>query len=311
MHAAMGTNVLNRKYVNFPMDRHGIEQDWDERYEELKADLINTNQYRVTWDDRLKMFFGTFSNDTAHYCMLLYNQVRLALNSGDFKRYGAGATHPTRPSGKVPGSGTVPSGSSVTSPPTSSLDTSLQQIMQMLQAVINKLDTPPTRPSVPGSGTVPHGSCVTSPPTSSSSDTSLQQIMQMLQAMNNRSARHKTSAEFAGYLTKEESEELFQLQMCFPNKDIEIVPLTYNVISFQKFPENNFEVLKLLENSVEVLKILENKLESMKILENKLESLKLQENQPVDGLVPLSIKKFTSERVFERLLKSKDNNFNN
>nr|GEY49540.1 hypothetical protein [Tanacetum cinerariifolium] len=39
----------------------------------------------------------------------------------------------------------------------------------------------------------------------------------------------------------------------------------------------------------------------MKILENKLESLKLQENQPVDGLVPLSIKKFTSEGVFERL----------
>nr|GEV52800.1 hypothetical protein [Tanacetum cinerariifolium] len=262
----MGTNVLNRKYVNFPMDRHGIEQDWDERYEELKADLINTNQYRVTWDDRLKMFFGTFSNDTAHYCMLLYNQVRLALNSGDFKRYGAGATHPTRPSGKIPGSGTVPSGSSVTSPPTSSLDTSLQQIMQMLQAINNRLDT---RPSVPGSGTVPHGSSVTSPPTSSSSDTSLQQIMQMLQAFNNRldkletwaasynpssrptgttgigpqsttpptrkpSAQHKTSAEFTGYLTKEESEELFQLQMCYPNKDIEIVPLTYNVISFQK-----------------------------------------------------------------------------
>nr|GEX85129.1 hypothetical protein [Tanacetum cinerariifolium] len=56
-------------------------------------------------------------------------------------------------------------------------------------------------------------------------------------------------------------------------------------------PKNSFEVLKLLENSVEVLKILENKLESMKILENKLASLKLQENQPVDGLVPLSIKK--------------------
>nr|GEY23471.1 hypothetical protein [Tanacetum cinerariifolium] len=51
------------------------------------------------------------------------------------------------------------------------------------------------------------------------------------------------------------------------------------------FPENSFEVLKLLENSVEVLKILENKLESMKILEYKLESLKLQENQPVDGLI--------------------------
>nr|GEV59146.1 basic 7S globulin 2-like [Tanacetum cinerariifolium] len=57
------------------------------------------------------------------------------------------------------------------------------------------------------------------------------------------------------------------------------------------FPYNNFEVLKLLENSVDVLKILENKLKSMKILENKLESLKLQENQPVDGLIPLPIKK--------------------
>nr|GEW14577.1 hypothetical protein [Tanacetum cinerariifolium] len=71
--------------------------------------------------------------------------------------------------------------------------------------------------------------------------------------------------------------------------------------------ENIFEVLKLLENRVDVLKILENKLESMKILENKLESLKLQENQPVDGLVPLFIKKFTSESVFKRMLKSKDN----
>nr|GEX10206.1 RNA-directed DNA polymerase, eukaryota [Tanacetum cinerariifolium] len=65
----------------------------------------------------------------------------------------------------------------------------------------------------------------------------------------------------------------------------------------------HFLNLKLLENSVEVLKILENKLESMKILKNKLESLKLQENQPIDGLVPLFIKKFTFERVFERLLK--------
>nr|GEY33912.1 hypothetical protein [Tanacetum cinerariifolium] len=64
-----------------------------------------------------------------------------------------------------------------------------------------------------------------------------------------------------------------------------------STLHFLKFPENNFEVLKLLENSVEVLKILENKLESVKILENKLESLKLQENQPVEGLVPLSIKK--------------------
>ncbi|GJX35384.1 hypothetical protein Tco_0246941 [Tanacetum coccineum] len=66
---------------------------------------------------------------------------------------------------------------------------------------------------------------------------------------------------------------------------------------------STWHFLKFPENSVEVLKILENKLESMKILENKLESLKLQENQPVDGLVPLSIKKFTSESVFERLLK--------
>ncbi|GKB16154.1 hypothetical protein Tco_0850077, partial [Tanacetum coccineum] len=82
-----------------------------------------------------------------------------------------------------------------------------------------------------------------------------------------------------------------------------------STLHFLKFPENSVEVLKLLENSVEVLKILENKLESMKILENKLESLKLQKNQPVDGLVPPSTKKFTSESVFARLLKSKDNNF--
>ncbi|GKB10677.1 hypothetical protein Tco_0844600 [Tanacetum coccineum] len=71
-----------------------------------------------------------------------------------------------------------------------------------------------------------------------------------------------------------------------------------STLHFLKFPENNFEVLKLLENSVEVLKILENKLESMKILENKLESLKLQENQPVDGLVPLSIKKIHIRKCF-------------
>ncbi|GJU06694.1 RNA-directed DNA polymerase, eukaryota, reverse transcriptase zinc-binding domain protein [Tanacetum coccineum] len=82
-----------------------------------------------------------------------------------------------------------------------------------------------------------------------------------------------------------------------------------STLHFLKFPENSFEVLKLLENNMEVLKILENKLESMKILENKLESLKLQENQPVDVLIPLSIKKFTSESVFARLLKSKDNKF--
>ncbi|GKD55249.1 hypothetical protein Tco_1288636, partial [Tanacetum coccineum] len=80
-------------------------------------------------------------------------------------------------------------------------------------------------------------------------------------------------------------------------------------VHFLKFQENRFEVLKLLENSVEVLKILENKLESMRILENKLESLKLQENQPVDRVVPLSIKKITSESVFARLLNSKDNKF--
>nr|GEX63534.1 DDB1- and CUL4-associated factor 8-like [Tanacetum cinerariifolium] len=66
-----------------------------------------------------------------------------------------------------------------------------------------------------------------------------------------------------------------------------------NIVQYygsETFPENNFEVLKLLENSVEVLKISKNKLELMKIPENKLESLKLQENRPVDGLVPLSIK---------------------
>nr|GEW91719.1 hypothetical protein [Tanacetum cinerariifolium] len=90
---------------------------------------------------------------------------------------------------------------------------------------------------------------------------------------------------------------------------------------FLKFLENSFEVLKLLENSVGVLKILKNKLESMKILknkfesmkilENKLESLKLQKNQPVDGLVPLSIKKFTSESVFARLLKFVDSSAEN
>nr|GFD22179.1 hypothetical protein [Tanacetum cinerariifolium] len=75
------------------------------------------------------------------------------------------------------------------------------------------------------------------------------------------------------------------------------------------FPENSFEVLKLLENSVEVLKIPKNKLELMKIPKNKLESLKLRKNRPVNGLVPLSIKKVTSECVLPRLLKSKDNNF--
>ncbi|GKA49048.1 hypothetical protein Tco_0742006 [Tanacetum coccineum] len=64
--------------------------------------------------------------------------------------------------------------------------------------------------------------------------------------------------------------------------------------------------MMILENKLESLKLLENKLESMKILENKLESLKLQENQPGDELVPLSIKKITSESVFERLIKNSD-----
>ncbi|GJS86125.1 hypothetical protein Tco_0752666 [Tanacetum coccineum] len=61
--------------------------------------------------------------------------------------------------------------------------------------------------------------------------------------------------------------------------------------------------LKFSENSFEVLKILENKLELMKILENKLESLKLQENQPVDGLVPLSIKKVHIQKCFVEAVK--------
>nr|GEU32363.1 hypothetical protein [Tanacetum cinerariifolium] len=68
--------------------------------------------------------------------------------------------------------------------------------------------------------------------------------------------------------------------------------LCLSTLHFLKFTVNRFEVLKLLENSVEVLKILKNKLESMKILENKLDSLKLQEKQPVDRLVPLSIKNY-------------------
>ncbi|GKB67113.1 hypothetical protein Tco_0928525 [Tanacetum coccineum] len=88
------------------------------------------------------------------------------------------------------------------------------------------------------------------------------------------------------------------------------VPLSYqasacslSTVHFLKFPENRFEVLKLLENSVEVLKILENKLESMRNLENKLESLNLQENKPVDGLVPLSIKKFYIRKCFREAVK--------
>ncbi|GKA12744.1 hypothetical protein Tco_0692290 [Tanacetum coccineum] len=76
-----------------------------------------------------------------------------------------------------------------------------------------------------------------------------------------------------------------------------------STLHFLKFPENSFEVLKLLENSVEVLKFPKNKLELIKIPEKKLESLKLQENRPVDGFVPLSIKKITSECVLPRLLK--------
>nr|GFA69849.1 hypothetical protein [Tanacetum cinerariifolium] len=88
------------------------------------------------------------------------------------------------------------------------------------------------------------------------------------------------------------------------------VPLSYqasacslSTMHFLKFPENNLEVLKLLENSVEVLKILENNLETMKIMENKLESLKLQENQPVDGLVPLSIKKIYIRKCLREAVK--------
>nr|GEU74247.1 hypothetical protein [Tanacetum cinerariifolium] len=93
-------------------------------------------------------------------------------------------------------------------------------------------------------------------------------------------------------------DEIFPDDICRPENVTKRQNLS--TLHFLKFLENSFEVLKLLENSVEVLKILENKLESMKILENKLEPLKLQENQPVDGLVPLFIKKFTFESVFER-----------
>ncbi|GKG27261.1 hypothetical protein Tco_0402964, partial [Tanacetum coccineum] len=82
-----------------------------------------------------------------------------------------------------------------------------------------------------------------------------------------------------------------------------------STLHFLKLLENKLESMKILENKLESLKLLENKLESMKILENKFESLKLQENQPGDGLIPLSIKKITSESVFERLLKSKANKF--
>ncbi|GJZ60570.1 hypothetical protein Tco_0616386 [Tanacetum coccineum] len=88
----------------------------------------------------------------------------------------------------------------------------------------------------------------------------------------------------------------------------ECVWLSLSTLHFLKLLENKLESMMILENKLESLKLLENKLESMKILENELESLKLQENQPGDGLVPLSIKKITSESVFERLLKSIANN---
>ncbi|GJV26770.1 hypothetical protein Tco_1383218 [Tanacetum coccineum] len=76
----------------------------------------------------------------------------------------------------------------------------------------------------------------------------------------------------------------------------------YELLKFirSQIPENSFEVLKILENSLEVLKVLENNLESMK----------LQENWSVDGLVPLSIKKSTSNAIFPRLLKNVTTKFN-
>ncbi|GKF11022.1 hypothetical protein Tco_0048948, partial [Tanacetum coccineum] len=46
-----------------------------------------------------------------------------------------------------------------------------------------------------------------------------------------------------------------------------------------------------MRDGYEVLKVMENSLEVLKVLENNMESMKLQENRPVDGLVPLSIKK--------------------
>nr|GEZ05735.1 Rac-like GTP-binding protein 7 [Tanacetum cinerariifolium] len=77
-----------------------------------------------------------------------------------------------------------------------------------------------------------------------------------------------------------------------------------STLHFLKLLENKLESMKILENKLQSLKLVENKLESMMILENKLESLNLQENQSVEGLIPLSIKKFTSESVLPRLLKS-------
>nr|GEU56419.1 hypothetical protein [Tanacetum cinerariifolium] len=85
-------------------------------------------------------------------------------------------------------------------------------------------------------------------------------------------------------------DQLFQEMMTRGGTGINVADTTMNKHQEFMFPENSFEVLKLLKNGVEVLKILENKLKSMKILENKLESLMLRENQRVDGLVPLSIK---------------------
>ncbi|GJX36093.1 hypothetical protein Tco_0247650 [Tanacetum coccineum] len=93
--------------------------------------------------------------------------------------------------------------------------------------------------------------------------------------------------------------------------DVVILASVYAVESIvaSRVLENSLEVLKVLENSLESLKVLKNNSESLKVLENNLESLKVTEYRPVDGLVPLSIKKFTSKIIFPRLLKSKENNF--
>ncbi|GKD33194.1 WRKY domain-containing protein, partial [Tanacetum coccineum] len=73
------------------------------------------------------------------------------------------------------------------------------------------------------------------------------------------------------------SETAFNFSQC------ELTDLYYflSTLHFLNVPENSFDVLKDLENSLEVLKVLEDNLESMK----------LQENLPVDGLIPLSIRK--------------------
>ncbi|GJX34973.1 hypothetical protein Tco_0246530, partial [Tanacetum coccineum] len=73
--------------------------------------------------------------------------------------------------------------------------------------------------------------------------------------------------------------------------------------AFLKLLENKLESMMILENKLESLKLLENKLESMIDPENKLESLKLQENQPVDRLVPLSIKKIYIRKCFAGAVK--------